>query len=227
MNDTSPRADREYRELLLRKSGQERLRMGCSMHATARAFVVASILAKDPNISAGALRQAIFARFYAADFDAVSRQRILVALADDRPAARRRIPVDIDALELVLTSHDPEWRSYLDLNTGDVHVVSSQGGDGLALGTLLEIDPLRSSLEWHWMSEFAASVEEPRLRERLCAALEGRGPFGRFKRALGDHPDERARWFAVRERRLRDAAREWLARHGIEATPRPAPEGHK
>ena len=54
--------------------------MGCSMHATANALVRASLLEKDPNISSTALRQALFLRFYGADFDVQTREKILAAL---------------------------------------------------------------------------------------------------------------------------------------------------
>lgn len=80
MNDTSPDVGRAFREMLLQRSGEERLRMGCSMHATARALVRASVLEKDPSASPATLRRALFLRFYGRDFDAETRERILLAL---------------------------------------------------------------------------------------------------------------------------------------------------
>jgi hypothetical protein len=80
MRDTSPEMEQQYRVMLLQRSGVERLKMGCSMHATAQALVRASILEKDPHASPGALRRALFLRFYAQDFDPQSRERILRAL---------------------------------------------------------------------------------------------------------------------------------------------------
>ena len=38
MNDTSPQIELRYRNLLLQRSGEERLKMGCSMYAAARAW---------------------------------------------------------------------------------------------------------------------------------------------------------------------------------------------
>ena len=67
----------KYRAMLLARSGEERLKMGDSMYATARALVVASILAADPTASPAALRQAIFTRFYGHEFDEATRERIL------------------------------------------------------------------------------------------------------------------------------------------------------
>ncbi len=80
MNDTPAEVERRYRELLLQRSGEDRLRMGCSMHATAQALVRASVLEKDPLASPATLRRGLFLRFYGQDFDAATREKILLAL---------------------------------------------------------------------------------------------------------------------------------------------------
>ena len=54
------------------------------MYATARALVVASILAKEPDASPERLREAIFLRFYGRDFDEATRDRIVARLARSR-----------------------------------------------------------------------------------------------------------------------------------------------
>lgn len=82
MTDTTPEVARRYRELLLRRSGEERLKMGCSMHAAARALVRASVLEKEPYASPAAVRRALFLRFYGHEFDAAARERILAALEE-------------------------------------------------------------------------------------------------------------------------------------------------
>ncbi len=56
MNDTSPEVERIFRRMLLQRSGEERMRMGCSMHATAQALVRASVLEKNPQASPAARR---------------------------------------------------------------------------------------------------------------------------------------------------------------------------
>ncbi len=76
MKDTSPRMERKFRAMVMKRSGEERLKMGCSMHATARALVKASISEKDPI----ALKQAMFLRFYGDEFEPKERKRILLAL---------------------------------------------------------------------------------------------------------------------------------------------------
>lgn len=80
MKDTSPLVEEKFREMLLERSGAERLKMGCSMHATAKALVLASTLEKDPSASPATLRRALFLRFYGQEFGAARCKRILQAL---------------------------------------------------------------------------------------------------------------------------------------------------
>ena len=80
MNDTAPEIERRFLAMLLRRSGEERLKMGCSMHAAAKALVRASILGKQPDASSAAIRQALFLRFYGHEFDAKTREQIVLAL---------------------------------------------------------------------------------------------------------------------------------------------------
>lgn len=89
MNDTVPAVERKFREMLLQRAGEERLRMGCSMHATAQALVRASVLEKDPLASPAALRRALFLRFYGHEFDAEARKKILQALEASVISARQ------------------------------------------------------------------------------------------------------------------------------------------
>ena len=80
MKDTSDAMERKYRDMLLKRSGEERLKMGCSMHATAQALVRASALHADPSASLASLRKVLFLRFYGQDFDSATRRKILRAL---------------------------------------------------------------------------------------------------------------------------------------------------
>ncbi len=80
MTDTPPDVARRYRELLLARSGAERLRMGCDMFDAARSLVRSS-LAGTPEPG---LRAALFLRIYGRDFDAAERRRIAAALDAER-----------------------------------------------------------------------------------------------------------------------------------------------
>ena len=74
MTDTPPEVMQRYRAMLLARSPADRLKMACSMSATARALVRASVLAQDPHTSPAALRRALFLRFYGHEFDAWYRE---------------------------------------------------------------------------------------------------------------------------------------------------------
>lgn len=243
MKDTRPDVEAKYRAMLLARSGEARLEMAGSMYATARALVEASVLATDPSVSAAALRQAVFLRFYGSEFDAKTRERILDRLAVDARAidepagpGRRRVAIDWDELEIALTSQMDEMTSFLDLRTGKVRwcwrsgfadqradgdLSEEEADDGLAEGHLLRIEPFSSSLEWSWMAQFASSVADVRVRDRLDAALRGRSPFRRFKHVLAAHPRDRGRWFRFHDTRVREAMREWVKEQGIEPTTSP------
>ena len=155
--------------------------------------------------------------------------------------APRQVPIDWNDLEMAFVSRMDEWTCYLDLRTGKVHVVSTSSlelgddalGDeeealseeaidaGLAQGWLLSIEPVESPEEYRWMVEFTASAGDPRLRELLEVALDGRGAFRRFKDVLAKWPQQRVRWFAFHDECLRNAMQEWLAAHEIEPTTTP------
>jgi hypothetical protein len=91
MKDTPPDVERRYRAMLLQRSGAERLKMGCSMFATARALAIASVLEKEPSAPPAAVRRALFLRFYGADFDAEARERIAARLGRDEAETSRAV----------------------------------------------------------------------------------------------------------------------------------------
>jgi hypothetical protein len=80
MKDTSPEMDARYRAMLMQRSGEERLKMGCEMRDTARALVEASIREQDPQATPETIRKGLFLRFYRHEFDAESRAKILAAI---------------------------------------------------------------------------------------------------------------------------------------------------
>jgi hypothetical protein len=60
------------------------------------------------------------------------------------------------------------------------------------------------------MVEFAHSVTNSNLREKLEIALDGKGAFRRFKNVISGYPDEEKRWFAFKDKRMRERVIEWL-----------------
>jgi hypothetical protein len=54
------------------------------------------------------------------------------------------------------------------------------------------------------------------LIEKLEIALDGKGAFRRFKNVISDYPEEEKRWFAFKDKRMREEVIEWLNDLGIE-----------
>jgi len=85
MSDTPEAVQNFYWTLLMRRSGSERLQMGCAMFDTARALARASLRGHSHNEHA--LRVHLFVRTYGDDFDAETVQRISAWLSTPRDAA--------------------------------------------------------------------------------------------------------------------------------------------
>src|SRR5205823_8558412 len=98
---------------------------------------------------------------------------------------RRRVPVNWDDLEMALTWRSDELEYFLDLRSCEVRQWRRRAfaGDGedfelsegeaaavLAKGSLVRIERLEASVESGWMTEFAGSVTNTRLRDRLEVA---------------------------------------------------------
>ena len=81
MRDTPPVVERKFRKMLMERPGEERLKMGFSMHATARALAKASLSQRNPGAHPAKLKRLLFLHFYGADFEPKERKRIALALA--------------------------------------------------------------------------------------------------------------------------------------------------
>ncbi len=82
MNDTNPLVEARFLEMIMKKSGQDRLKMGFSMFDMARRQVVASIKGRRPDVSDKELRKEIFLRFYGQDFSPEEQEKILQSFND-------------------------------------------------------------------------------------------------------------------------------------------------
>ncbi|MDH5195182.1 MAG: hypothetical protein OEW32_15965 [Nitrospira sp.] len=80
MTDTPPEIDERYRAMLMKRTGEARLKMGCAMRDTARAFVEASLREQDPQATMATIRKGLFLRFYGHEFDAPTRDKILTTI---------------------------------------------------------------------------------------------------------------------------------------------------
>ncbi len=89
MKDTSPEMESRYRAMIMERSGEERLKMGCGMFDTARALIKAGILERNPQASPADIRRALFMQLYGHEFDAESQAKILAAIESaGHPVAR-------------------------------------------------------------------------------------------------------------------------------------------
>ena len=81
MFDTHPDVAIRFRDLMMSKSGQQRLLMGCSMYDTAKKIVRSSIYNSRPEITDEEMKKEIFLRFYGKEFSLADKEKFLSALA--------------------------------------------------------------------------------------------------------------------------------------------------
>jgi hypothetical protein len=80
----------------------------------------------------------------------------------------------------------------------------------------ISVDPDAPHDDYRDMQRFIRRVENPRLRERLWDAIQGRGAFRRFKDLLARYPDIEERWFEFKAARIERRMLDWLNFHDIE-----------
>ncbi|HYG57788.1 MAG TPA: UPF0158 family protein [Symbiobacteriaceae bacterium] len=150
--------------------------------------------------------------------------------------AKKKVAVDLDALEMALTDGGGEIMWYLDTKTGEVilsdelddeeafededldlsDVELAEAAEEEELDRYILIDPFPSRIEYQDMADFADTVSDKHLRDKLDVALDGKGAFRRFKNVLLDYPDVREQWFQFRDKRMHKRVLEWLQENGLE-----------
>lgn len=80
MTDTSVAIEERYRAMLMRRSGAERLKMGCSMFESARRLVRASLGDPTGTDDSAEMKVQLFRRIYGADFNPVTAARVVAYL---------------------------------------------------------------------------------------------------------------------------------------------------
>lgn len=86
MNDTPPHVAKLYREMLMRRSGAERLRMAASMFETAKRLVRASLGDPDGRDESPEMRVKLFLRIHGPDFDPATREHVVARLRGSKRA---------------------------------------------------------------------------------------------------------------------------------------------
>jgi hypothetical protein len=153
----------------------------------------------------------------------------------------KKLKVDIEEIAALMETHDGEYGYYLDRETGKTVSIPPElryGGlerhDRSTLpdwekdlvpiaeeveaesGRYARIPQVESHEGYEDMVRFAETVTDPRMREQLAIALDGKGAFHRFKSVVHNHPKEFERWYAYKNTIMAERVREWLAEIGIE-----------
>jgi hypothetical protein len=155
----------------------------------------------------------------------------------------RQLKINWTELEAAFEMSSWEMHHYLDLETGEVLVVTDEAaryveeppdselsewmqemvkvarqveaGYGTRYIGIPEVD---SHEGYRDMEHFISTVRDDRLRDQLWRVIQGRGAFRRFKDVLADYPDERERWFAFKDRCIHEQVVDWLESEDIEPT---------
>ncbi len=127
--------------------------------------------------------------------------------------------INLDDVVQALEDHSYEQHSWIDPKSGEVVVWTewneSQGEPDPETRGLIPIEPVSSREGYADMEGFIAQVSDPRARDLLGRAIEGRGAFRRFKDTLYDFPELRQAWFTFHDARMQRLAIEWLADAGL------------
>lgn len=131
----------------------------------------------------------------------------------------RELEIDWTALHSAFQMPMPEVRCFLSLVDGKV-VKIPPGDPGMAeihthKSDYVLVDTIPSRIQYQWVDEFAKTIEDETLRERVEAAINGKGAFRRFKDILLTMPDERRRWFEFRDQKMRERVVEWVREKSV------------
>ena len=80
MKDTSAKLESHFIEMMMEKSGRERLKMGFSMFEFARKQVLSAILREAPTATKREIKAQLFHRFYGQEFSPEEQELILAKL---------------------------------------------------------------------------------------------------------------------------------------------------
>lgn len=136
----------------------------------------------------------------------------------------KEINIDID--ELIYTFQDHSGaENFLDTKTGEIihisELMDEEEKEKISmqieseLKRYLFIPSEDSSESYNDMLDFAVTLNNEDLKEKLLLTLKGKGVFRRFKDVLSNYPDERNMWFGFKEGRTKERVNEWLEENNI------------
>ncbi|APR75569.1 Hypothetical protein A7982_00915 [Minicystis rosea] len=138
------------------------------------------------------------------------------------------VAIDWGALEDAFESNAGRVRSYLHRSTGAVlRIVDGEGDPHLHARiahdvSYLRIESVSARVQYAWMEQYIAMVQDPSLKGELGRAIQGRGAFRRFRETLAEHTEARDAWLAFREHLLRAALSSWLEANHVSPATRPS-----
>jgi Uncharacterised protein family (UPF0158) len=196
-------------------------RLGLLQNAGPAALVALGHDEPDAGTAAAGLAEALTARGW--DGDNVLAE-LITATVTASPTGRRLLAVDLDMLGDVLADGSGGW---LDLGSG--YAWPQDLLDDGALEDILgpEQEPDRwlgigfggSHDAWQDMADYVASLADGPAATDLSQAIDGRGAFRRFQKALDKYSDLRVHWRVHSSEVRTGRARAWLADAGYDATP--------
>ena len=140
----------------------------------------------------------------------------------------KKVKISLSDLINVFASASQEERQYLDTETGEIIRIFNEalgGIDDIKLEEKIEAGfnvryfaiPGQDSHEgYRDMADFTRTMKDKNFQEKLEIALDGSGAFRRFKNVLYNYPQERERWFAFKNERIKERVLEWLHANALE-----------
>lgn len=122
--------------------------------------------------------------------------------------------VDLQGLVGALEDQSDFHTWWLDPRSGAIEPWSGdsldQDEDHPAERGSVPVEPISSREGWEDMADFVEQIGDPRPRDLLDRAIEGRGAFRRFKDTLLEFPELREAWFEFHGVRMERRAIRWL-----------------
>ncbi|MDI6767571.1 MAG: UPF0158 family protein [Bacteroidota bacterium] len=129
---------------------------------------------------------------------------------------KKKIKIDYDELEGAFDFSSFEIRHFLDMETGEIVLISESDEEQEIPDHYVGIPEPDSHEGYNDMVDFSATIKNAELNRLLSVALDGKGAFGRFKNVLYDFPEEQKRWYDFKEDRTRERIIGWLESLEIE-----------
>lgn len=132
--------------------------------------------------------------------------------------------IDYESLIAALEDHSGDAVYHFNKKTGEVLRLSEMYSDEsereeyynqVEGDDWIVIDPMPSREGFRIMEDFVEQLPDGEDKRFLDRTLGMKKPFANFKIALHSLPEIRQAWFAFRDARMNDLARQWLVDEGI------------